>query len=72
MNPTEFEGITEGVNIPEYFPLSIHPFPHVVKNDMEAYMAAYLFIADDENRHGEEILAQSELGSWDTGKPLRL
>lgn len=40
----------------QYFPLSIHPFPHVFKNDMEAYMAAYIFIADDENRHGYVIL----------------
>lgn len=71
MNPTEFEGITEGVTIPEYFPLSIHPFPHVFKNDMEAYMAAYIFIADDENRHGEEILAQSELGVVGYRKTLK-
>lgn len=70
-NTTGFEGATDAVTIPEYFPLSIHPFPLVVMNDMEAYMAAYIFIADDENRHGEEILAKSELGVVGYRKTLK-
>ena len=39
-----------------FFPLSIHLFPYIVMNDMEAYIAAYIFIVDDENRHGCVIL----------------
>lgn len=61
MNLTGIEGITDGVTIPEYFPLSIKPFPYLIMNDLSASFAAYIFIADEENQYGEEILAKTEL-----------
>ena len=40
----------------QYFPLSINPFSYMFMNDIQAYMVAYIFIVDDENRHGYVIL----------------
>ncbi|WJX28013.1 hypothetical protein P8452_16781 [Trifolium repens] len=66
-----YECFNTGVPIPEWMPVTFRPTPRMNLNDICAYTTAYVFMRDDEQKHGDEVIIKSTSDVFGDRKALK-
>ncbi|WJX85206.1 hypothetical protein P8452_67698 [Trifolium repens] len=66
-----YECFNTGFPIPEWMPVTFRPTPRMNLNDICSYTTAYVFMRDDEQKHGDEVLIKSTSDVFGDRKTLK-
>ncbi|PNX79742.1 hypothetical protein L195_g035730, partial [Trifolium pratense] len=69
--PMGYEFFDTGVPIPEWMPVTFRPPPKMNLDDICSYTIAYVFMRDDEQKNGDEVLVESTSGVYGDRKAIK-